>query len=115
MISPKKKKKSKKIFGTPEKPRVVISRSNLYLTAQAIDDVNQKTLAYLCTREIESISENNSKNKKSNDFASKLASEFSKILVEKNLNNVVFDSNGYRYHGRVKTFREGMQKLNIKC
>jgi large subunit ribosomal protein L18 len=107
------KKRPRKIFGTLQRPRIVVSKSNSYLTAQAIDDSSQKTLAYLCTKDLKFDSD--VKNKKSIKFSSFLALEFSKILIEKNFNEVVFDRNGYKYHGKIKKFCEEMKKSKIRC
>jgi large subunit ribosomal protein L18 len=108
----KKMIKKGKIFGTLEKPRIIIVKSNCFLTAEAIDDEKQKTLAQFCTRKLNSTG---SENRKSNEFAIKLAEEFSKILNEKKINSAVFDRRTYKYHGIVKTFREKIQELGIKC
>lgn len=112
-----KKQRSKNLFGSLQRPRVVISKSNRYLTVQAIDDVNQVTLAYLCSSELRS--ENSSKESKlrtsfkSEEFAGKLGVEFAEKLNEQNITNIVFDRNGYVYHGKVKIFCEKMRGSGI--
>ncbi|WNE41507.1 MAG: 50S ribosomal protein L18 [Mycoplasmataceae bacterium] len=112
-----KKQRSKTLFGNIQRPRVIISKSNRYLTAQAVDDVNQKTLAYLSTHELVVLNEeaktNLRKSYKSKEMAEKLGSEFAKLLVDKNINNIVFDRNGYIYHGKIEVFCKPMRKLGI--
>lgn len=112
-----KKQRSKTLFGNIERPRVIISKSNRYLTAQAVDDVNQKTLAYLSTHELAVLNEESKidlrKNNKSKEMAEKLGSEFAKLLADKNINNIVFDRNGYIYHGKIEFFCKSMRKLGI--
>ena|ERR1700744_1208285 len=114
-----RKNRAKKVLGDLQRPRVVISKSNRYLTAQAIDDSNQKTLVYLCTRNLgfDNKKENSNSvvNLKSKYHAEKLGSEFAKLLVDKNINNVVSDRNGYIYHGKIQVFFEAMRKLGINC
>jgi large subunit ribosomal protein L18 len=111
-----RKNRTKNLLGDLKRPRVVISKSNYYLTAQAIDDSNQKTLAYLCTRNLEINNKENFElgmNFKSKQHAEKLGVEFAKILTDKNINNIVFDRNGYIYHGKIQVFCDAMRKLGI--
>jgi len=112
-----RKNRTKEILGDLQRPRVIISKSNRYLTAQAIDDTNQKTLIYLCTRNlgIDNKKENSELivNLKSKQYAEKLGLEFAKLLADKNINNIVFDRNGYIYHGKIQVFCEAMRKLGI--
>ncbi|MBP9191946.1 MAG: 50S ribosomal protein L18 [Ignavibacteria bacterium] len=99
----------KKVSGTSEKPRLVVYRSSLHIYAQLIDDVNAKTIASVST--------------KSKDVAEKISGikgkigkskEIGKITAEKakasNISSVVFDRNGYLYHGRVKALAEGARE-----
>lgn len=112
-----KKLRSKKIFGNLQRPRVVISKSNRYLTVQAIDDVNQATLVYLCSNELNfgdnDLDSKFRKNLKSEEVAKVLGIEFANKLNKKNISNIVFDRNGYIYHGKVKAFCEKMRGLGI--
>ncbi|MDQ3193445.1 MAG: 50S ribosomal protein L18, partial [Bacteroidota bacterium] len=91
----------KKLRGTSETPRLVVYRSSIHIYAQLIDDVNAKTLITFST--------------KSKDIAGKLGElkgkiESSKLVgrltaekaISNNINQVVFDRNGYLFHGRVK-------------
>lgn len=103
----------KKIKGTPEKPRLVVFRSLNHIYAQLIDDTDQKTLASV-----------SSLNK---DTAEKLAAAKGKVAKSKivgnliaekaksiNIESVVFDRNGYLYHGRVKAVAEGAREGGLK-
>jgi len=93
------------ISGTAERPRVSVFKSNKYIYVQAIDDVNSITLA----------SANGLKlGIKSNKVgATELAKAFSKSLKEKKLTTVVFDRNGYLYHGVVAAFADGLRENGI--
>jgi large subunit ribosomal protein L18 len=95
-----------KISGTVERPRVSIFKSNKYLRAQAIDDVAGNTLAAIdgCKMGLNS-------NKES---AIKVATEFANVLKEKNIETVVFDKNGYLYHGVVAAFADTLRDNGIK-
>lgn len=99
----------KKISGTAEKPRLVVYRSLSGIYGQLIDDLTGKTIT--------SVSSNGK------DLAAKLkdvkgkvdkSKEVGKAIAvvakEKNITNVVFDRNGYLYHGRVKAFADGARE-----
>lgn len=99
----------KKLRGTPERPRLVVYRSLDHIYAQIVDDVNAKTLLTVST--------------KSKDVADKLTSikgkiEKSKLVgklagekaVSNNIKTIVFDRNGYLYHGRVKALADGARE-----
>ncbi|MBL0686214.1 MAG: 50S ribosomal protein L18 [Sulfurospirillum sp.] len=102
----RKKRVRADISGTVERPRISIFKSNKYVYVQAIDDVNNVTLASADGAKL-SI--------KSNKVgASKLAKVFAEFLKDKNITNVVFDRNGYLYHGVVAAFADGLRENGIK-
>lgn len=103
----------KKLRGTADRPRLVVYRSLDHIYAQLIDDVNAKTLLTVST--------------KSKDMSDKISSakgkiEKSKIVgkvtaekaVSNNISNVVFDRNGYLFHGRVKALADGAREGGLK-
>jgi len=99
----------KKLRGTSETPRLVVYRSSIHIYAQLIDDVNAKTLVTVSTKSkdvSEKISEMKGKIEKSK-FVGKLAAE---KAISNNIKNVVFDRNGYLFHGRVKALAEGARE-----
>ena len=98
----------KTLSGTPEKPRMTVFKSNKYLYVQVIDDVAGNTLA-----SASSIEETLKGLKRNLDGASKLGEEIGKRLKEKNVAAVVFDRNGYKYHGIVKAIADGARKAGI--
>ncbi|MEN2998414.1 MAG: 50S ribosomal protein L18 [Brevinematia bacterium] len=105
----RRKRVRKKIIGLPNKPRVVIFKSNKYIYAQAIDDITGKTLASISSiaKELE---------KKLGDTiedAKILGSLMAKKLFEKGINKIVFDRNFYKYHGVVKAFADSMRSEGI--
>jgi large subunit ribosomal protein L18 len=94
------------ISGTSERPRISIFKSNRYLYVQAIDDVTSTTLAYADGAKL---------GFKSNKAgATELAKVFASSLQEKNLTTVVFDRNGYLYHGVVAAFADALRENGIK-
>ena len=102
----------KKIMGTPERPRLVIYRSLNHIYAQVIDDLNAKTLAYVGTssKEIaDKVKSVKGKIEKSKEIG-KLIGEKAKSM---NINDVVFDRNGYLYHGRVKALADGARESGL--
>jgi large subunit ribosomal protein L18 len=94
----------KRVSGTAECPRLCVFRSNKALSVQAIDDVKGVTLASASTLE-------NLKN--TVDGGLQIGEVAGKRLIEKGIKTVVFDRNGYLYHGKVKAIAEGARKAGI--
>mgnify|MGYP003479104556 FL=1 len=99
----------KRISGTAERPRLTVTRSNNNLYMQAIDDTVGKTLASISTLEKEFASL-----KPNKDGAEKLGSAMGKRLMDKNIKTVVFDRNGYLYHGVVKALSDGTRSAGVE-
>lgn len=103
----------KKITGTPEVPRLTIYRSLNQMYAQIIDDTNGNTLVAASSLSKEVLDE--IKSAKGKISKSKLVGNLvAKKAKEKNISNVVFDRNGYRYHGRVQAIAEGAREGGLK-
>ncbi|MDR3177674.1 MAG: 50S ribosomal protein L18 [Campylobacteraceae bacterium] len=94
-----------KIFGTQDFPRVSVFRSNRYFYAQAIDDTNGITLASVDGKKLSL--------KANAKDAAELAKLFSQTLKDKGIEKVVFDRNGYLYHGVVAAFAETLRSNGI--
>jgi large subunit ribosomal protein L18 len=103
----------KKISGTAQRPRLTVYRSLGNIYGQIIDDVTGKTLvaASSISKEVkaELIS---AKSKKEKSLA--VGKILAKRALEKNIQNVVFDRNGYLYHGRVKALADGAREGGLK-
>ncbi|MEI6387759.1 MAG: 50S ribosomal protein L18 [Spirochaetota bacterium] len=99
----------KNIEGTPEKPRMTVYKSNKYIYVQVIDDTAGSTLASASTLE-----ETLKAVKRNVEGAAKLGEEIGKRLKDKNVATVVFDRNGYKYHGIVKAIADGARKAGIQ-
>jgi large subunit ribosomal protein L18 len=98
----------KRISGTAEAPRMTVFRSNRALSIQVIDDTQGRTLASASTleKELQNI-------KATAEGAGQLGEIMGRRLLEKNIKTVVFDRNGYLYHGLVKAMADGARKAGI--
>ncbi len=102
----RKRRVRAKISGTAELPRVSVFRSNRYLTVQAIDDTAGVTLVGMNSKTI---------GQRANKAgAQALAAEFAKKLKEKGIESIVFDRNGYQYHGVIAAFGDALRANEIK-
>lgn len=100
----------KKIFGSQDRPRLVIFRSNKNIYAQIIDDERGHTLA---SANIKTISSDISP-KLSIENAKKVGIRIAEIAMRVNVSKVVFDRNGYIYHGRVKALADGAREAGLQ-
>lgn len=101
----------KKVMGTSDAPRVCVNRSNKHINVQLIDDDNGKTL--FCAKTYGK--KNLVVNAKANIQGAKLVGNFiGDKLSELKLNKAVFDRNGYRYTGLVKTLVDGIREKGIR-
>jgi large subunit ribosomal protein L18 len=96
-----------KISGTAQKPRLTVFRSNAQIYAQVIDDVQGVTIA--------SASSLGLKEKVSKvEQAAKVGALVAKVAQEAGISEVVFDRNGYLYHGRVKQLAAAAREAGLK-
>jgi len=95
-----------KIFGTAELPRLTVYKSNKHFYAQAIDDNAGTTLASADGRKL-GLGANQ-------EDVKKVAAEMAKNLASANIETVVFDRNGYLYHGVVASFADALREAGIK-
>lgn len=104
----RKQRIRKKVKGLPERPRLSVFRSSNHIYAQVVDDVKGQTLASASTME--------KALREKNDFENKVAKAFyiGKLVAERARENgvlkVVFDRNGFMYHGRVKALSDGARE-----
>ncbi len=100
----RKKSIRKNIYGTSKKPRVTVFRSAKHIYAQAIDDEAGKTIVSVSNLEADVKREiSYGGNIKSAEITGKL---FNNRLKEKGIKSIVFDRNGYLFHGRVKALAD---------
>ncbi|MCF7794050.1 MAG: 50S ribosomal protein L18 [Candidatus Cloacimonetes bacterium] len=101
----------KKIFGTPEKPRLAVFRSLNHIRAQIIDDTNGTTmLAFSSFSKVAKIDKSKKKTEQSFEVGKKLG----EMAIAKGIKEVCFDRGGYLYHGRVKALADGARKAGLK-
>jgi large subunit ribosomal protein L18 len=99
----------KSISGNAERPRLTVFKSNKYLYVQVIDDAAGNTLVSGSTLE-EALKDV----KATVEGGAKLGELVGQRLKEKKIGTVVFDRNGYKYHGIVKAIADGTRKAGIK-
>lgn len=99
----------KKVTGTADRPRVSVFRSNKQIYVQAIDDVSGRTLVAASSLE-NNIAKEGSKGEQAKNVGLLLAEKAKGANIEA----VVFDRNGYLYHGRVKALAEGAREGGLK-
>jgi large subunit ribosomal protein L18 len=103
------KRVRKRIFGTAERPRLVVHRSNRGIEAQLVDDVDGKTLAAASWLQLKK----GFKGKKAEQ-----AAEVGKLLAQNakqaEIEEVVFDRGGYLFHGRVKALAEAAREGGLR-
>lgn len=110
-----------KIFGTKERPRFCVFRSNYHIYAQLIDDDQNKTLTTVSDLNLKSkksIKSEKTKGEITRTRKAEIAYEVGKLIAqkasEKNIERIVFDRGGYRYHGIIKALAEGAREGGLK-
>jgi large subunit ribosomal protein L18 len=99
----------KTLSGTAERPRMTVTRSNKNLSVQVVDDTKGHTLASASTleKELKEI-------KPTVSGGAELGAVIGKRLLEKDIKMIVFDRNGYLYHGVVKAIADGVRKAGVQ-
>ncbi|MDE5832944.1 MAG: 50S ribosomal protein L18 [Desulfovibrio sp.] len=101
----------KKISGTPERPRLVVFRSNAHIYASLIDDLAGATLAATSTL---SLKKDEPGLRCNIAGAQKVGKEIARLAKEKNIERAVFDRNGYIYHGRVQAVADAAREGGLE-
>ncbi|MCG6919189.1 MAG: 50S ribosomal protein L18 [Deltaproteobacteria bacterium] len=108
----RRKRIRKKISGSPERPRLSVFRSSKHIYAQVIDDLNGVTLVAASTLNPEIRGQEKVKGKMED------AKRVGKMLADKaklqNITRVVFDRNGFLYHGRVRALATAAREAGLK-
>ncbi len=102
----------RKLSGTAARPRVTVFRSLKHIYAQAIDDVGGVTLAHTSTVAADVRADLAEADKTA--AAKKVGVALAKALLAKGVTEVVFDRNGYLYHGRVAALADGAREGGLK-
>jgi large subunit ribosomal protein L18 len=113
-VTPREKRKArirKKLSGTAERPRLTVYRSLNHIYAQLVDDVAGTTIAFAGTTSKalrEAVKEDDK------TAAKKVGTTVAKMALEKGVTHVVFDRNGFDYHGRVAAVAEAAREAGLK-
>ena len=94
----------KRVNGTTERPRLSVYRSARHMFAQVIDDSSGKTLVSVGSFDKGKAARANK------DVCTSLGKELAAACKAKNIDKVVFDKNGYAYHGRIKALADGARE-----
>jgi large subunit ribosomal protein L18 len=105
-----KRRIRKKSFGLIERPRMSVYRSNKQIYVQLIDDQNGRTLVAASSREEEIVSQKVTKIEQAALVGKLVASKAKEAGIEE----VIFDRNGYLYHGRVKSLADAAREGGLK-
>jgi len=99
----------KKISGTQERPRLTVFRSNKQIYAQVVDDAAGATLAQAGSLKVPTADDANK-----SQVAEAVGQAIAQACLDKGIKQVVFDRNGYIYHGRVKALADGARKGGLE-
>ena len=108
----RKRRVRKKIFGTAERLRLNVYRSNKHIYAQLIDDTAGKVLFSASTLTKELSAKVDKMNK--TDIATQVGEHIGKLAKAKGVEKVVFDRGGFLYHGRIKALADGARGAGLK-
>ena len=97
----------KSVNGTSERPRLNVYRSNKEIFAQIIDDASKKTI--LSSSSVKLTKEGKTKT----EIAKEVGANIAQLLLQTGVSSVVFDRNGYLYHGRVKALADGARENGL--
>lgn len=100
-----------KISGTPERPRLCVTRSNSNIYAQVIDDVSHTTICGVSTLGPEFKA--TGKKGGTVEGAAEIGTIIGKMAQEKGVTRVVFDRGGHLYHGRVKALADAAREAGL--
>ena len=102
----------KRIFGTEQRPRLSVFRSAKHIYAQLVIDSTGSTILAASTLSPDLRAEIGDLDK--SDAAKKVGQWIGKKALEKNIQRVVFDRNGFLYHGRIKALAEGARESGLE-
>lgn len=104
----------RKLKGLEKQARVIVFRSNTNFYIQLIDDTQQKVLTGISTLSKEFKEKYTGKSSKSIEAAAQLGVLMSEKCKKLKIKHVVFDRNGYKYHGRIKVLADTLRKKGLK-
>ncbi len=114
-LTPRERRKArirKKVTGTADRPRLTVYRSLSHVYAQVVDDVAGKTIAFAGTTS--KALRDAVKDDDKTAAAKKVGAAIAKAAMEKGVTQVVFDRNGFDYHGRIAAVAEAAREAGLK-
>lgn len=96
----------KTVKGTPERPRLCVFRSAKHMYAQIVDDVAETTILTVSSLKV-------GEGKTGKELAAVVGKEVAKAAIAKGIKDVVFDRNGFIYHGRVQALADGAREAGL--
>jgi large subunit ribosomal protein L18 len=99
----------KRVHGTADRPRLAVFRSNKYIYAQVIDDVEGRTLASASSQESDLRTDN-----LNIETATKVGEALATRAKEAGVTSVVFDRGGYKFHGKVKALADAAREAGLE-
>jgi len=99
----------KRVHGTADRPRLAVFRSNKYIYAQVIDDVEGRTLASASSQESDLRTDN-----LNIETATKVGGALATRAKEAGVTTVVFDRGGYKFHGKVKALADAAREAGLE-
>jgi len=102
----KKVRIRKTVNGTDERPRLCVFRSGKHIYAQIVNDTVGKTLMTASSLTVD-------QKKSGKDMAKHVGTKIAEMAKAKSITNVVFDRNGYLYHGRIQALAEGAREAGL--
>ena len=114
-LTPREKRKArirKKVSGTTERPRLTVYKSLNHIYAQVVDDTTGRTVAAAST--VGKALRAETKDDAKTDAAKKVGTAVAKAALEKGVQQVVFDRNGFDYHGRIAAVAQAASEAGLK-
>ncbi len=102
-----------RVQGTPERPRLTVFRSNQHIYAQVIDDTSSASLAAVSTLS-KSLKDAVGKCENKREAAALVGKTIAEVCKSRGIEKVVFDRNGYLYHGRVSALADGAREGGLE-
>lgn len=99
----------KKLMGTADRPRLSVSKTNMHIYAQLIDDVNSVTLAGVGT-----VAKDAPLNRKSKTAALEIGKEIATLAKQKNIHSAIFDRGRNKFHGVVAELAKGAEQAGLQ-
>jgi large subunit ribosomal protein L18 len=109
-----RKRRKKRIYGSSERPRLVVFRSLKNIYGQIVDDYSQKSILGASSLSEQIRDEVQKKSKSKQDISKLVGKLIAQKAKDHKIKRVIFDRNGYAYHGRVKSLAEGAREGGLE-